>query len=194
MANWLERARREIPQSAGWATAITDERIPTAVTAVPEPGESENSGASIGSNGSAPVAALREIEANRPMTAIEESAIRAWLAHIEESDEAIITHLLNRCQQDAEARDHFIRQAAEVLEPDPFPDDRRTCGQCANLTGRGLCLAARRGEIVANRDYEPMRDLPRRCEGYAPGADDADRRHGRERWPELIQKGVNDDH
>lgn len=25
---------------------------------------------------------------------------------------------------------------------DPYPDDRRTCFQCANLTGRGLCLAA----------------------------------------------------
>jgi hypothetical protein len=33
-----------------------------------------------------------------------------------------------------------------------------------------------RGEIAASRDYEPIRDLPRRCDGYAPGADDADRR------------------
>lgn len=62
-------------------------------------------------------------------------------------------------------------------------DDRRTCTQCANLTARGLCLAARRGEIVASRSYEPVRDIPRRCEGYAPGADDADRRPGLERWP-----------
>jgi hypothetical protein len=68
-------------------------------------------------------------------------------------------------------------------------DDRRTCTQCANLTGRGLCLAARRGEIVASRSYEPIRDLPRRCEGYMPGVDDADRRPGLERWPGLIQKG-----
>lgn len=68
-------------------------------------------------------------------------------------------------------------------------DDRRTCDQCGNLTEGGLCLAARRGEIVANRIYAPIRDLPRRCEGYAPGAADADRRLGRERWPGLIQKG-----
>ena len=40
MANWLERAKREIPQSAGRATANTAERNPTAVTAVPNPGES----------------------------------------------------------------------------------------------------------------------------------------------------------
>lgn len=68
-------------------------------------------------------------------------------------------------------------------------DDRRTCTQCANLTGRGLCLAARRGEIVASRSYEPIRDLPRRCEGYMPGVGDTDRRPGLERWPGLIQKG-----
>ena len=67
-------------------------------------------------------------------------------------------------------------------------DQRRACGQCANLAGR-RCLAAWRGEILANRDYEPVRDIPRRCEGYAPGADDPDTRPGRERWPELIQKG-----
>ncbi len=68
-------------------------------------------------------------------------------------------------------------------------DDRRICEQCANLTERGLCLAARHGEIRASRSYEPIRDLPQRCEGYAPGPADVDRRPGRERWPGLIQKG-----
>ncbi len=72
--------------------------------------------------------------------------------------------------------------------PDPFNDDRRTCEQCANLIAR-QCQAAKRGEIVANRDYEPIRDFLRRCEGYAPGNEDTDQRHGRERWPGLIQKG-----
>ncbi|MER2518437.1 MAG: hypothetical protein ABTR92_18930 [Candidatus Accumulibacter phosphatis] len=67
-------------------------------------------------------------------------------------------------------------------------DDGRTCTQCANLTARGLCLAARRGEIVASRSYEPVRDIPRRCEGYMPGADDADRRPGLERWPAPFWK------
>lgn len=68
-------------------------------------------------------------------------------------------------------------------------DDRRACIQCANLTARGLCLAARRGEIVASRSYQPVRDIPRRCEGYVPGADDADRRRGLERWPGPFWKG-----
>jgi hypothetical protein len=124
-----------------------------------------------------------------PMTAEEETATRAWLALIEETDPATIAEVIGQCQRDADARDYFTgRAAAELPKPDLFPDDRRTCDQCANLIAR-RCQAAKRGEIVASRNYEPIRDLPRRCEGYAPGADDPDRRHGRERWPGLIQKG-----
>jgi hypothetical protein len=58
---------------------------------------------------------------------------------------------------------------AKVMTPQAaaaFPDDRRTCRQCANLEGR-RCMAAKRGEIVASPDYEPVRNIPRRCEGYA---------------------------
>lgn len=124
-----------------------------------------------------------------PLSAEEETAIRAWLALIEETDPATITEVIGHCQRDADVRDFVTgRAAAELPKLDPCPDNRRTCDQCANLIGR-RCQAARRGEIVANRDYEPSRDLPRRCEGYAPGPDDPDRRHGRERWPGLIQKG-----
>jgi hypothetical protein len=129
-----------------------------------------------------------------PLTACEEVAIRAWLALIEETDPATIAEVIGQCQRDADARDYFTgRAAADNLQKNlgnaAFDDDRRTCDQCANLITR-RCQAAKRGEIVASRNYEPIRDLPRRCEGYAPGADDPDRRHGRERWPELIQKGV----
>ena len=123
-----------------------------------------------------------------PLTAEEETAIRAWLALIEETDPATIAEVLSQCQRDADARDYFTGRAAELPKPDPFPDDRRTCDQCANLLAR-RCQAAKRGEIVASRNYEPIRDLPRRCEGYAPGPEDTDRRPGRERWPGLIQKG-----
>lgn len=133
MADWLERAKRKFAQSADPVTANTAERNPTAVTAVPDPGDAEFLRASIGSNGSTTTTDFQEIEA------IDD-------------------------------------------------DDRRTCTQCANLTGRGLCLAARRGEIVASHSYEPIRDLARRCEGYMPGVDDSDRRPGQERWPGLIQK------
>lgn len=123
-----------------------------------------------------------------PLTAEEETAIRAWLALIEETDPATIAEVIGQCQRDADARDYFTgRAAAELPKPNPFPDDQRTCDQCANLIAR-RCTAAKRGEIVASRNYEPIRDLPRRCEGYAPGAADTDRQHGLERWPGLIQK------
>ncbi len=120
-----------------------------------------------------------------PLTASEETAIRAWLTLIEETDPATIAEVIGQCQRDADARDYFTgRAAAELPKPDTFPDDRRTRDQCANLMAR-RCQAAKRGEIVASRNYEPIRDLPRRCEGYAPGAADTDRRPGRERWPGL---------
>ena len=123
------------------------------------------------------------------LTAEDETAIRVWLALIEETDPATIAEVIGQCQQDADARHYFTRRAAaELSKSDPYPDDRRTCNQCANLIAN-RCQAAKRGEIVASRNYEPIRDLPRRCEGYVPGAGDPDSRPGRERWPELIQKG-----
>ena len=128
-------------------------------------------------------------QASAPLTAEDETAIRAWLALIEETDPATIAEVIGQCQRDAEARDYFIgRAAGELPKPAAFPDDRRTCDQCANLLAR-RCQAAKRGEIVASRNYEPIRDLPRRCEGYAPVPNDADERLGLERWPGLIQEG-----
>jgi hypothetical protein len=68
-------------------------------------------------------------------------------------------------------------------------DDRRRCTQCQNRRAPdGVCRIAepKAGAlVVANRSYAPDPVLPRRCEGYAPGPDDPDRRHGRERWPGL---------
>ena len=129
------------------------------------------------------------LKPSAPMTGIEGAAVRVWLALIEETDPAMIGEVIGQCQRDADARDYFTgRAAAELPKSDPLPDDRRTCDQCANLIAR-RCQAAKRGEIMAIRNYEPVRDILQRCEGYSPGAGDPDRRHGLERWPELIQKG-----
>lgn len=68
--------------------------------------------------------------------------------------------------------------------PDSF-DDRRYCHECSNLTSKGRCLAAWRGEILAGSHYHPIDDIPRRCEGFAPKLDDPDQRAGRQRWPGL---------
>ena len=118
-----------------------------------------------------------------PLTASEETAIRAWLALIEETDPATIAEVIGQCQRDADARDYFTgRAAAETckkLEP-RFHDDRRTCDQCANLIGRALAYrSGTRRAVWRTGAIEPARPTPQRCAGYAPGADDSDRRHGR---------------
>lgn len=71
-----------------------------------------------------------------------------------------------------------------INQRDPF-DDRRYCHECSNLTSKGRCLAAWRGEILAGSHYHPVDDISRRCEGFAPKANDYDQRIGRQRWPGL---------
>lgn len=68
-------------------------------------------------------------------------------------------------------------------------DDRRACRDCANLSPIGRCLAAARGNrgTDAGRSGFPIDDLLRRCAGFAPGADDSDRRPGAERWPGMVE-------
>ena len=118
-----------------------------------------------------------------PMTTEAEGEIREWLALIEEADPATIAEVIERCRIDSEARAYFVGRSSELTGQIP-EDDRRTCNQCANLLGR-RCQAANRGEIAASRNYEPIRDLPRRCEGYAPKKGEPDQRSGKERWPGL---------
>lgn len=57
------------------------------------------------------VANMPGVKSNPPttMTSNEESAIRAWLVHIEEADVAIIAIVLDQCRTDVEARGYFLR-------------------------------------------------------------------------------------
>ncbi len=125
-----------------------------------------------------------------PLTASEETAIRGWLALIEETDQATIAEVIGQCQRDSDARDYFTGRAAAEL-PKPDPDDRRTCSQCANLRQRACTIAKpeRGALVVANPVYRPDPARLLRCEGYVPMASDSDQRPGVERWPGLIQKG-----
>lgn len=68
-----------------------------------------------------------------------------------------------------------------------FDDDRIRCTDCNWLSMSGICRAAgpKHKPVVANRGYQPVRDLPRRCEGFAPYADNPDQRRGLELWPGL---------
>ena len=47
------------------------------------------------------------------MTASQETAVRAWLDRIEETDPATIAEVLDRCRQDVDARAYFLMRAAE---------------------------------------------------------------------------------
>ena len=69
----------------------------------------------------------------------------------------------------------------------PLDDDRIRCSDCSWLSMSGVCRAAapKHKPVVANRGYQPVRDLPRRCEGFAPYANNPDQRRGFERWPDL---------
>lgn len=123
------------------------------------------------------------------LNANEEITIRKWLTLIDETDLAIVDEVIDRCHHDVDARGYFISRAeAELPKPVLFLDDRRTCDQCLNLTGR-RCRAAMRGEIAASRDYEPIRGLLQRCEGYTPRANDSDKRSGAGRLSDQIYKG-----
>ena len=66
-------------------------------------------------------------------------------------------------------------------------DDRIRCTDCSWLSLNGICRAAgpKHKPVAANRGYQPVRDLPRRCEGFSPYGDNPDQRRGFERWPGL---------
>lgn len=179
MTDWLERAKREIFKSVDRDTDNNAERNPSSVTAVPFPAKSEIAAQSIGSNGSA-------------LVAQERTKIEQWLARIQETDPAVVDHVLNKCEIDIGARQYFLWQADEVPQIVPFHDDRRRCDDCTNFASNGLCLAAWAGEITASKHYKPVRTILRRCEGYMPKATEIDQRTGGERWPFLMQKGDDD--
>ena len=107
-----------------------------------------------------------------PLTASEETAIRAWLALIEETNPATIAEVIEQCQRDADARDYFTGRAAELPKHDPSPDDRRRCSQCLNLRGRVCTIAKPGGLVSANVGYRPAPDTLQRCAGYLPDATD----------------------
>lgn len=66
----------------------------------------------------------------------EEAPIRAWLAHIEETDPATIADVLAQCQSDAQARAYCLEQARQIPPP-PEPDYTATCGTCRHFQRLG---------------------------------------------------------
>ncbi|MCM8600057.1 MAG: hypothetical protein NFW04_15605 [Candidatus Accumulibacter sp.] len=95
-----------------------------------------------------------------------EAAVLAWLAQIDETDQAIVAEVLALCRHDDDARAYFLGRANEVH---PDTDDRRHCAQCSSLRG-GVCIVAKPGSLVsALRGYRPATpELLQRCAGYSP--------------------------
>ena len=82
-----------------------------------------------------------------------------------------------------------VRSDANLANPNHSLDDRICCTDCSQLAMIGVCRAAgpKHKAVVANRGYQPIRDLPRRCEGFTPYGDQPDQRRGFERWSGLIR-------
>ncbi|MCU7873576.1 MAG: hypothetical protein KZQ91_12615 [Candidatus Thiodiazotropha sp. (ex Lucinoma borealis)] len=62
----------------------------------------------------------------------EESNIRAWLAHIEETDAIVITGVVDKCSDGLEDRRYFLNQSEEVPES-VTTNHLVTCGDCMHF-------------------------------------------------------------
>ena len=135
----------------------------------------------------APVATVTVAEKREPLPELssdEESNIRAWLGHIEESDPTIIAEVLGKCRDDLDARRYFLKRSEAV--PEPITDNHRiTCGDCIHFERidhphLGHCAKGQpesiSGLMPSLRDSAAMRSsprtklaAPRRASAEAPG-------------------------
>lgn len=104
----------------------------TAIPAIPATPATQPKRESVTVAKIATVAVANSTEAKTaPMTAEEETAIRAWLEHIEETDPEIIAEVMDKCQRESEARAYFLRRSEEVPKPDPWRVTH--CGDCIHF-------------------------------------------------------------
>ncbi|MBK5966465.1 hypothetical protein CCR95_20900 [Thiocystis minor] len=146
---------------------------------------------------------LTEAQADYPDCTVEVQPDLPPAAALTDNDKSLALALLDHWQEDdpvirrgwldglrdperlagMRAMAHALGVAVAVTLP---PDDRRTCRQCRNLSRNGRCQAAEAGRLpLTGTRYEPDQNALQRCVGYAPGADDPDRRPGKERYPGL---------
>lgn len=101
----------------------------TAIPAIPAT-QPKGEGVTVAKIATVAVANPTEAE-TASMTAEEEKAIRAWLAHIEETDPEIIAEVMDKCQREGEARAYFLRRSKEVPKPNPLRVAH--CGDCTHF-------------------------------------------------------------
>lgn len=84
---------------------IRKREIATATVATPATQEGVKGGT---------VANVASVAVANQLLAEEESAVRAWLAHIKETDPATVTEVITKCQRDPQARAYCLEQAQRV--------------------------------------------------------------------------------
>lgn len=80
----------------------------------------------------ATVAVAAQPEPLPELSTEEESSIRAWLAHIKETDQATIAEVVDECRNDWKARRYFLKRSEEVPEPVTL-NHLNTCGECVHF-------------------------------------------------------------
>ena len=91
--------------------------LATAIPAIPATHNPESTG-TVATIATVAVAKPQREQAAAPITNDQEAAILAWLAHIGETDPAIIAEVLASCRRDGEALAYFLGRAGESLPCD----------------------------------------------------------------------------
>lgn len=113
------------------------------------------------------------------LTEDDESAVKAWLVRIGETDQASVNDVLRQCESDPDALAYFVGRAGDqgadrgedgysvtTAPGKQEQDDRHRSTDCGNLT-HGVCRVAAPGAAVsANRGYRPIAGVPVRCPGF----------------------------
>ncbi len=99
-------------------------------------------------------------EIKKTLSLQDETTIRAWLDHIEETDPDLIAGVLEQCRDDPEARTYFLDRAEEV-------PTGRYCADCLHFNRidhphLGHCAAGEPEPIAGLWDADP-----RYCRSYA---------------------------
>jgi hypothetical protein len=94
------------------------------------------------------------------LTRAQTETLQAWFTASCEGDAELIGTCMVKVRGSTDARDYFM----ELASPgDAVPDTRRHCRECAHME-RGVCLAAKRGEVGGmTGECRPVDLIPRHC-------------------------------
>lgn len=115
----------------------------------------------------ATVAVAVKLETLPELSLDEETCIRAWLTHIEETDPDIITEVLNKCRDEQDARWYYLNRSEEVQQIANI-NRHVTCSGCGyferiNHHHLGHCSKGEPEAIAGLWDSDQ-----RYCEQYQP--------------------------